>query len=1308
MRAQKVVQQHNERARTARVPPLNPFLRAFFRSAIPSQCTPVHHHVLLAPTTDVLLNSKDRETGRSYADLANTEDFLASHVLRVPGGHPPGSSGAKDVGNVRENKSKAKQYSTFNGWTVVVKDAFVYSNKGFKTLNQAQLLQDFIYYPDLSDGQQWLVYFISRPLIGLYQATPVIPAVISDEPSKERTKLLTEASSSATSSSNSGLSAPKKRNVKNFGDLMSQFPMISRQMQHGLEKIIRELIAANGSPLPKPTSRRSSVSSQSSNPSLNESITSLKSSLSGGTVHPTAIELAPEEETMRGSLERAVTAAIELFQSVDKQQLSLLGASTELTGPVVEHMIERYISEQVHDQTLFPRVCAMRRPDDSDLESKIRKMADIDISQVGIPLEDGMDGKRELAARLAKGVEAFKKMGVASSPQEMLEILLNTQKLITEDENTTSPMGQDESVGAAEKPSAALTINADILVSMLVIVIIRSGVRHLHSRLLYMRYFIFIDEVESGEQGYALATLEAVLAHLTNASSTLRKASKRNRLLWQAVRSGDLQAVEAILQPSILAPSEATLAESPREDYFESSDDEHSVKDCALDPLPEASEPPQSQSQPDFAAVNGSLQHVFPFERPPTPPPEFANSRSKKRVSMAALPRSQSASSAYSSRSHSRHMSTDSAHSLNTANDTTGERLAQTQDADGNSVLMMAVDAGQAQALKFLLSMPAHFRADFVLQDVNSDGATLLNAAVQSSNRDIADELIAYLEENTSEKQLVKYLAIQDSKGRSMAHYLFSQPHLIHKFGKKVPWRLKDKNGQTPLFALCRSYDHEQYHWMVETALALATEVQGDGEPLHLDDHVDAKGNTLLHVVNDMQIMLKLLRHCDSDVNAANDKRYTPLMVESKYGRIDLVRALFADARVDTTLKDIRGLTAVDLAKDDEVRNRIDDLVLLAAPGGQDGRMTTIVRSYFMEDATTRFVLKSGAPNTDGMVTVTTCRRTIPDFENLSRWLSLECPASWLPIHFNLPSPFLIPSKPSRAVLRDNQIRLDNYFRNLLTHATFSTHELVWEFFLVPEIDVDMLTERTKRKAEARVDNVKDDYEPVTDTLEVENFVEHARDQIRGMISTTKKLIRSTNRRRMIYADFAESNALLSSRMSTLLFLPPNHQSGFERYVKTLVPTEASPMTAFYYTLHSVLTSSTSIQEALDRPTHLIGSMSAAQRAIDRSVGSITRSNRWTPNIGLFEDAKKQVAHEAWGKAAKARRELESLGSELRYTQQTVASELAGWQEEHVRVGREGLRRLVRAMVVRETTRLEGMRRALREVRKGSGHGGIL
>jgi hypothetical protein len=83
----------------------------------------------LVPTTEVLLTSRDRDSNTAYADLSGSEEFLASHVLRVPGGVGPNNHG-KDVGSVREARGKAKQYTTANGRTVILKDAYVYSNKG--------------------------------------------------------------------------------------------------------------------------------------------------------------------------------------------------------------------------------------------------------------------------------------------------------------------------------------------------------------------------------------------------------------------------------------------------------------------------------------------------------------------------------------------------------------------------------------------------------------------------------------------------------------------------------------------------------------------------------------------------------------------------------------------------------------------------------------------------------------------------------------------------------------------------------------------------------------------------------------------------------------------------------------------------------------------------------------------------------------------------------------------------------------------------------------------------------------------------
>lgn len=85
--------------------------------------------ILLVPTTEVLLTSRDRESGALFSDLAQTEDFLGSHVLRIPNGNGA-TPGGKETTSMREQRGKAKQYTTINGRTVIIKDAFVYANKG--------------------------------------------------------------------------------------------------------------------------------------------------------------------------------------------------------------------------------------------------------------------------------------------------------------------------------------------------------------------------------------------------------------------------------------------------------------------------------------------------------------------------------------------------------------------------------------------------------------------------------------------------------------------------------------------------------------------------------------------------------------------------------------------------------------------------------------------------------------------------------------------------------------------------------------------------------------------------------------------------------------------------------------------------------------------------------------------------------------------------------------------------------------------------------------------------------------------------
>lgn len=117
--------------------PLNPFLSAFAKSPYLAQCSPPQQHILLVPTTDVILDSRDTETGAPLSASVASDEFIGSHVLRIlPPKGGPGAGAKEPAQNLREMKGKPKLYGTINGRTIVIKDNYVYSNKGTERLPQ--------------------------------------------------------------------------------------------------------------------------------------------------------------------------------------------------------------------------------------------------------------------------------------------------------------------------------------------------------------------------------------------------------------------------------------------------------------------------------------------------------------------------------------------------------------------------------------------------------------------------------------------------------------------------------------------------------------------------------------------------------------------------------------------------------------------------------------------------------------------------------------------------------------------------------------------------------------------------------------------------------------------------------------------------------------------------------------------------------------------------------------------------------------------------------------------------------------------
>ena len=981
---------------------------------------------------------------------------------------------------------------------------------GFKSLNQGQLLSDALYYSDSLEASQWLIYYISRPLIGSLEPVEVSIATLPNlHPTLDRPA---RPPSQPQAESSLVVQAPNKREVKSFDDVLTQFPMIARQMQPGLDRVFRDFHTEIEKPLPAAqrslTLTKSRSSSISSHSGANGSIRSGASRRHAKRISTasTSSFADDEEDHMRTVLESAVNAAIDNFQLVDKQQLSLLGASTELTGPAVEKLIERYVAEHVNDQTLFPRLCAIHQSDDNDLESRVHHMMSIDVAQVGIDIEGGSAGKRQFTARLNTAIEEFRRLGTASCPQSMLDILLETQRILTGKAVETNGPGGTRKL--SEKTSAAT--NADTLVSLLLLVVIRSQIKHLQGRLAYMRNFTFIDDVESGELGYALSTFEAVLQYIVTDSGGLKVASRKNKRLWQATKKGNLSEMRTILEPdngSFSDESDTMIGGDRFSDEPEQIDGVNGVHSNGL-PEPTQSDqfPSRILADDKSRPKSADLSHVFPFQASQQDQANGERPKNVKRVSMDL--RSLSGASEFSF--HSRTSTINSRNSAIDAieGDTSIEKLCQTEDPSGDSVLTMAVEAQQPEALAYLLSLEEYYPTPAVLEVTNKEGTTLLSAAVQTTNFEVISIMVDYVFSLRDVLQVKDYLSRQDNMGRTFAHYLFHAPHLIPRFGTLIPWRVKDKNGVTPLLSLCRSYDHPQYLEMVNHSFQFAVDEQGDGQALHMDYHIDSKGNTLLHAVSDPYLALRLLQHCDVDPNASNIKYFTPLMMASKYGRFDLVRTMILDRRVDFQAKEYRGMTAVELAKDDDVRNRIDDMMLVSNVPTPDGRVTAIVRSFFVEDGSVRMVIKTATKSGDGMIAVTTCRRSVADFEHLTKWLAVEHPASWLPSLFNFRSPFQIPSKPSRAVLHDIQVRLDKFLKIMLNHSTFATHELLWEFILMPEIQPDMMAERSLKKSEIRQENISEDYSPIEDVRDVELFVTHARESVRPVNHNMKNIIR--------------------------------------------------------------------------------------------------------------------------------------------------------------------------------------------------------
>lgn len=182
--------------------------------------------------------------------------------------------------------------------------------------------------------------------------------------------------------------------------------------------------------------------------------------------------------------------------------------------------------------------------------------------------------------------------------------------------------------------------------------------------------------------------------------------------------------------------------------------------------------------------------------------------------------------------------------------------------------------------------------------------------------------------------------------------------------------------------------------------------------------------------------------------------------------------------------------------------------------------------------------------------------------------------------------------------------------------------------------------------------------------------------------------------------DLYDAASLVSRAVAKLAFLPSTHIGAIEAYMNTLAPPATNPPYIFHNSILALQSTIQAMLTALSRPPQLIAQIHLAHKAIERNYNSVSRSTRWP--LGLLDETRQRINVEKEERARRTQVELEDLSKELRYTQQTVASELAGWQDLHGRLGRQAIKEYARSMLILERERLQGMRRALRKLQDGS------
>lgn len=1056
---------------------------------------------ILVPRTSALKWNVDRDSGLPLTDLCATEEFLASHIIHTP------------TSQNRPGK-RAKYFTTLNGRTVVIKDGYVYTQKGFKSFVRASVLSEQLFYPAspiMPLDVQFVVYELDVALVGVPVPSKEVSATVSSRYDLVPTSdyYQSRIKSNVAGDQQSPPPEPDERNLdysklrkRSLESLLSAYPALSRQVL---------------------------------NPLL---------------IHIDAFDCnqVKSDSELLSFYDQFYDTALQIFQDCDPNLLSRLGNENNLTGEDLADIVAQFVETKV-SWKLGRRVVELNTEPDAELLTAMESMSSVDLEQVLLPQEVSVTQAVQLGHQLWNATKELSKMSNFSSADDKIDVLLRSIDILSATDVLGSKRRNNTLVSTKDFSDADLTINADLLLPLIMVMLVRVCPKHFISELYYIEKFTYRD-TENGPLGWALVTFHGVVSQIKKDALKYSSLSLVNKNVWQSIREGTFTDADLNFSSSKL-----------------------------------------------FGALDDKSSLSVLRSRTPT----------------------------------------------------------------GDTCLSLAITSRQPELLELLLSSKDVYTTDYVVNDASWDTSkSLLMSAVETGDKQLVNILLDWMRTHLTEDEQSRYLRKTDCWNRQIAHYFFHCPWLIEVFGPLVDWEFKDLNGQTPLFALCRCYDHPQYAELLRLGFKAWDENVRPTKLPSLLDHVDSRGNTILHVLND-EYALKLALQYDVNVNWANDRNRTPFMVYSKFSRIEPLQLLAKDARTDLDRTDHRGCNALDFANEPATVEALENIYLSREQTPID--RDVLVTRALVQNGELLFVVKSGNPKDP--TTFQTVKRSFSDFTFLQKWLAYENPNSWL-LSLSMPrDPFSVSMQVFRQVLRELCIKLTAFLRVLIQHPTFADHELVWEFLMVQDMPQQQSVDRCRGKVASRREALSGEITVYSTTeLEVvQVFLEHAMTQTKQLSLNMHNVSRCAMKLRNKSVDYCQALHHFGSRLSVTsdfksayhTCFVPEFRMAFEYVGRHRLESLACDLLECYATTEAVVL-------ALSKPLNLISRLKDEDLTLDKlnaQLEKVTAKSTW--QLGLLEERRQRDLKESQDRIFVKHRDINRLSNEVKAAHITLASELGSF-----------------------------------------------